>query len=115
MSCAWSISRPRTGSSRNNACSSGSIPKEPAMRLVLASFVVLVSVLPVGARQQQPTTAGDQPVFRSTASLVSLNVSVTDRENHFVTDLKEDDFAVFEDDVRQPVRFFESSQVPVDL
>jgi len=66
---------------------------------------------------QSPPVAADQsPVFRSAASLVSLNVSVTDPNGrHYVTDLSRADFAVFEDGVQQQVTFFESSQVPVDL
>jgi len=54
------------------------------------------------------------PVFRSGASLVALNVTVTDGRR-FVTGLASADFAVYEDGVQQPVQFFETSNVPVDL
>ena len=82
-------------------------------RLLLAPALVLIAG--VGLAAQEPAAKGE-PVFRSGASLVALNVSVTDGAGkRFVTDLSQRDFAVFEDGVRQEVRFFESSQVPVDL
>jgi Ca-activated chloride channel homolog len=83
-------------------------------RVVLANALVLLLAAPIGARQA-PSQAQDT-VFRSGASLVSLNVSVLDSAGRkFVTDLSRSDFAVFEDGVQQQVSFFESRQVPVDL
>jgi VWFA-related protein len=55
------------------------------------------------------------PVFRSGADLVALNVAVTDREQRYVQGLRAQDFAVFEDGVRQDVTFFAASEVPLDL
>jgi Ca-activated chloride channel family protein len=55
------------------------------------------------------------PVFRSTASLVSLNVTVQDKSAKYVAGLQPTDFAVYEDGVKQEVRFFESTSVPLDL
>jgi Ca-activated chloride channel family protein len=80
------------------------------LRLLLATILVSSLVMPIGAQQAQ------DPVFRSGASLVALNVSVLDGGGRrFVTDLSRNDFAVFEDGVQQEVSFFESSIVPVDL
>lgn len=68
------------------------------------------------ARAQTPAQQADpSPVFRSTASLVALNVTVTDKAKRFVTGLEAEDFAVYEDGVQQDVKFFESSAVPIDL
>lgn len=78
---------------------------------VLIVFATLAAV--PGAAQTAP--ADQAPVFRSGASLVSLNVTVTDKARKFVTGLAAEDFAVFEDGVQQDVRFFESSAVPIDL
>ncbi len=49
---------------------------------------------------------GQAQVFRSTVDLVSLGVTVTDREGRFVTDLTADDFAITEDGSGQSVRLF---------
>jgi len=61
------------------------------------------------AQQQQPT-----PVFRSGASMVALNVTVTDGKR-LVPGLTVNDFSVYEDGVLQPVQFFEAKNIPVDL
>lgn len=58
-------------------------------------------------------TAG--AAFKSTARLVTLNVTVQDARSRYVRGLEPQDFAVFEDGVRQQVRFFESTTIPVDL
>ena len=66
---------------------------------------------PAPAPSHSPT---QRPVFRSGASLVALNVTVTDGSK-FVSGLQPDDFVVYEDGVKQDVQFFESASVPVDL
>lgn len=62
-----------------------------------------------------PPDAQAPTVFRSGASLVSLNVTVTDDSKRFVRGLRAEDFAVYEDGVQQRVQFFEASEVPIDL
>src|SRR5262249_22661110 len=56
-----------------------------------------------------------QPSFRAGVELVSLNVTVTDGTLHYVTDLQQDDFSVFEDGVKQDVTFFSRTNLPVAL
>ena len=46
---------------------------------------------------------------------MSLNVTVTDGSNHYVTDLDEVDFNVFEDGVKQNLTFFSRRQQPIAL
>jgi Ca-activated chloride channel family protein len=53
--------------------------------------------------------------FRATVDLVALNVVVTDGKQNFVSGLTADNFAVFEDGVRQEVSFFAAGEVPLDL
>ncbi len=59
--------------------------------------------------------AAAQSVFRSQAELVVLQVAVVDRRGHFVPDLRQDDFSVFEDGKRQQVAFFAATAAPLDL
>ena len=47
-----------------------------------------------------------QGTFRAAIDIVSLNVTVMDASNHYVTDLDEKDFSVFEDGVKQDLSFF---------
>ena len=84
------------------------------MKRVALSVPLLLAVASIAASQSSSEPA-QAPVFRSGASLVALNVTVTDASKHYVTGLTSNDFAVFEDGVQQQVRFFESSQVPIDL
>jgi Ca-activated chloride channel family protein len=79
----------------------------------LGLLVVTLTVAPVLAQNPLPESA-QTPTFRSGASLVSLNVTVFDG-TRYVTGLQPGDFAVFEDGVKQDLRFFESTAVPVDL
>jgi Ca-activated chloride channel family protein len=69
------------------------------------------------AHAQAPDAASppQSTVFRSGAALVALNVTVQDNGARYVSGLQPGDFAVFEDGVRQHVRFFESAAVPIDL
>jgi len=60
-------------------------------------------------------TGGQQPAFRAGVDIVSLNITVTDQQNHYVTDLDLNDFAVFEDGVKQDVTFFNRRQQPIAL
>ncbi len=77
-----------------------------------AALVVLVAVLVSG---QEATRPGQPPTFRASANLVALNVTVVDRDSHYVAGLTASDFAVYEDGVKQEIRFFEATSVPVDL
>jgi Ca-activated chloride channel family protein len=58
--------------------------------------------------------AAQQPAFRSGVELVSLNVTVMEG-THYITDLEQKDFNVFEDGVKQDVTFFNKSNLPIAL
>ena len=71
--------------------------------------------LRVRADRSRTPPSPQSPGFRSGSALVALNVSVQDAGAKYVAGLQPDDFAVYEDGVKQDVRFFESSAVPLDL
>src|SRR5438067_179379 len=52
--------------------------------------------------------AGQVPTFRGGVDLVNLGVTVLDKKGSFITDLKPDEFEVFEDGKKQQVRYFTS-------
>ena len=58
--------------------------------------------------------AAAQAPFRGGVDLVSLNVAVIE-SGHYVTDLEEADFEVFEDGVKQQTTFFSKVQQPIAL
>jgi len=55
-----------------------------------------------------------QAPFRAGVDLVSLNVTVME-STHYVTDLEQKDFNVFEDGVKQDVTFFNKTNLPIAL
>ena len=66
----------------------------------------------------RPTRAQQQtqpPAFRAGVDVVSLNVTVTDLETRFVTDLEPGEFRVYEDGVQQEINFFTRTQLPIAL
>lgn len=92
------------------------------MRKLAGAAAVLIVVATVTHAQapvpQLPDPQDRSPrVFRSQASMVALNVTVTDTDHgdKLVTGLEVDDFEVYEDGVQQQVRFFESTDVPMDV
>jgi Ca-activated chloride channel family protein len=56
-----------------------------------------------------------QPAFRSAIDVVSMNVTVIDSSNKYITDLTEKDFEIFEDGVKQELTLFNRSNLPVAL
>jgi Ca-activated chloride channel family protein len=59
--------------------------------------------------------AGQRPAFRAGVDIVSLNVTVQDGGGHYVTDLEQTEFSIFEDGVKQDISFFNRRQQPIAL
>ena len=57
----------------------------------------------------------ERPAFRSGVDVVSLNVTVTDPNNSYITDLAKGQFVVYEDGIQQEVSFFNRSQLPISM
>src|SRR6478672_7415879 len=55
------------------------------------------------------------PRLKSGVEVVALTVTVQNHDGSFPGDLGVDDFAVFENGVRQTISFFDHGTVPVDL
>ncbi len=92
-----------------------------AVIYLLACAAILVASPRLSSAQQRggdfapaPPLKGveDKPVAINT-DLVSLRVSVTDKEGRFVSGLSQGAFAVYEDGVRQEISFFSEQDVPV--
>jgi Ca-activated chloride channel family protein len=72
---------------------------------------VAVSVLALG----QTDVVAEQPIYRATTELVGLNVSVVDQHANPVAGLSADQFEVFEDGVKQELKFFAPGELPLDV
>jgi len=107
--------------------------------VILVCFVMLFSLsvlsqLPVSENRRPPvlidrsrsdTTANqqieqnqsyedseDDEVIRINTSLVTIPVSVTDRYGRFISDLRKEEFQVFEDNIPQKIEYFASVEQP---
>ena len=96
---------------------SGHAPTSPAPTRVGAELArPSTSPTGVGAELARPSQQPQQPpAFRAGVELVSLNVTVLDTANHYITDLSQDDFTVFEDGTKQDVTFFNKTNLPIAL
>jgi len=79
-------------------------------RLALAA-VLVAGLAAAGDLQAQP----QRPSFRVGVDVVSLNVTVLDAHLRYVTDLRQDDFVVYEDGTQQEIMFFNRTQLPIAL
>ena len=70
---------------------------------------------PAPAQTPPPGGAPQRPAFRAGVDIVSLNVTVQDGAGHYVTDLDQPEFSIFEDGVKQEVSFFNRRQQPIAL
>ena len=81
------------------------------MRYALLLGLMLQAV-PAPAPQAPP----EKPqVFRAGVEVVSLNVTVTDPQGHYVTDLEQNNFSVFEDGAKQELTQFNRTNLPIAL
>ena len=85
------------------------------MKVAAAALVLAVAAPSLLARASQEPARTQPRVFKSTAALVALNVTVQDKSARYVAGLRAEDFVVYEDGIKQEVRFFEADAVPLDL
>jgi len=93
-------------------------PRNISVRSVLfCAFLLLPSLalaqLPPALAP--PTPDAGEPIFSSEARYVTLNVTVTDKNDHLVTNLQEGAFQVFENNILQTIKTFRHEDVPVSM
>lgn len=85
----------------------------------IACAILLLLAPGSGAQPPIPppaeTTDQESVRFSVSIELVLLHATVRDRDGRFVNDLRERDFAVYEDRVPQRIRLFEREDVPVTV
>lgn len=83
-------------------------------RLLAIGVLFALLVMSIDARQergQKPTSQDEEPVKLHT-TLVQVPVVVSERGGRYVSDLNRDEFAIFEDGVRQNLELFGSVEEP---
>ena len=86
------------------------------MPRTIVAALAAATMLTAAPLAQQPDVVGQGGVaFRAGVDLVSMNVTVTDRDSRYVRNLDQSEFAVYEDGVQQSISFFSRSQLPMAL
>jgi VWFA-related protein len=80
----------------------------------LLPALAISSVL-FGQAASGPKDPASEPIFSSETRLVPLNVTVTDKSGHLVTNLPQSAFQVYENKVLQPIKVFKREDVPVSM
>src|SRR6267143_6556675 len=82
----------------------------PFLNLIVVSVLCLWVVPAHSQEKQEAKKSADQDdVIKVTSNLVSLDVIVKDKKGKAVTDLKAEDFTVYENGAAQKVEFFDST------
>lgn len=76
---------------------------------------LVLTALFIGALTATATMQPQRPSFRLGVDVVSLNITVMDAENRYITDLSEADFEIYEDGTQQDLIFFTRTQLPIAL
>jgi Ca-activated chloride channel homolog len=79
--------------------------------------VVFVAVATVAGQQPEPADrqSAERFRFKSGVELINVTATVTDASGRFVPNLRQEDFAVYEDNEPQNVTHFSAERVPVSL
>jgi Ca-activated chloride channel family protein len=85
-----------------------------------SKWLQLFALCTLGALISSPSDAiqnssQDKYQFRVTVDLISLNVTVTDTHNRFITDLGRNNFSVFEDGIKQDISVFSQEDLPIRM
>src|SRR3984893_4654230 len=74
------------------------------------TFVLCLSIVPAQSQdKKEAKKSADNDVIKVTSNLVNLDVIVKDKKGKAITDLKPEDFTVFENGLPQKIEFFDST------
>lgn len=77
---------------------------------LLLSGAIFLAAIPVHTQNKDPQKTPDQDeVIKVSSNLVNFDVMVKDKKGKAVTDLKAEDFSLFENGVRQNIEFFDAT------
>lgn len=77
---------------------------------IISTLLLMILTLPVGLQAQ--TT---DKVQKGNKKLISVPVTVSDREGRYISGLKKEDFAIYQDGVKQKIDFFATEDEPVSV
>jgi Ca-activated chloride channel homolog len=89
----------------------------PANRTIALLCLLTITTVLWTASAETPSAAksGETPTIRVDVEMISMPVVVTDRTGKRITDLKQEDFQIFEDGVPQEISGFASTDEPIEV
>jgi len=91
------------------------IARGVTLALAMVCLIVPGTLAQSQAAALRQGRASDPYWISVNVDLVVLHPTVRDRKNRFVADLREQDFEVYEDGVRQPIRLFRHEDIPITV
>ena len=92
--------------------------KRGAARVIALPLLLLIALVAYAGQQAPPAgqdNASESFRVKVDVALVVLHATVTDREGGLISTLGEQDFEVYENGVRQPIRLFSNEDIPVTV
>lgn len=84
------------------------------MKIVFALLLFMFLAVPCGLRAQSETAAPEK-IQKSGKRLVSVPVTVSDRDGRYIPGLKKDDFTLYENGVEQKIVSFATYDEPINV
>ncbi len=85
------------------------------LRAAVISLLVQIATVSAQEPPQKPTNEQDIDVIKISTRLVTVPVSVMDRNGRFIPGLEQDQFHLFEDGVEQKIAFFDNAEQPFTI
>ena len=82
--------------------------QKSGFKILFFAVLVIVAATPIRAQETDD-------VIRTETSLVQLNIGVVDKQGRPITSLTRNDFAIYEDGVKQSIQHFEPVDAPFSL
>ena len=78
--------------------------------LTMTLLLLLVAVVPIQSQEKKDSQESQDPeeVVQIKSNLVNIDVMVKDKSGKYISDLKAEDFQIFENGIRQKIEFFDS-------
>src|SRR6266852_3785282 len=90
------------------------MPSSEERRAVRSVYLLVAGAL-LGAWGVAIRAQDEVPVFHAQTNLVTLHVSITDKNGKLVTDVPRSAFKVYENEVQQQIQSFAREDVPVSM
>ncbi len=82
------------------------------MKIIFALLFLMLLTLPLKVRAQ---ITDPNKIQKTNKKLVSVPVTVSDREGRYISDLKKKDFTIYQDGIKQNIAFFATEDEPLNI